>query len=72
MTLTLYLFILLAFSQSLCLMTGNHIQAKYNSSFEHNNKKGKKKKNKCSLFVGYIIQKYCSFIIHLLTTVFHK
>lgn len=44
MTLTLYLFILLAFSQSLCLMTGNHIQAKYNSSFEHNNKKGKKRK----------------------------
>lgn len=44
MTLTLYLFILLAFSQSLCLMTGNLIQAKYSSSFEHNNKKEKKKR----------------------------
>lgn len=70
MTFTLYLFVLLAFSQSLCLMTGNLIQAKYSSSFEHNNKK--EKRNKCSLFVGYIIQKYCSFIIHLLTTVVHK
>lgn len=44
MTLTLYLFILLAFSQSLCLMTGNLIQGKYSSSFEHNNKKEKKKR----------------------------
>lgn len=43
MTLTLYLFVLLAFSQSLCLMTGNLIQAKYSSSFEHNNKKEKRK-----------------------------
>lgn len=50
MTLTLYLFILLAFSQSLCLMTGNLIQAKYNSSFEHNNKK-EKRKEKQMLFV---------------------
>lgn len=50
MTFTLYLFVLLAFSQSLCLMTGNLIQTKYSSSFEHNNKK-EKRKEKQMLFV---------------------
>lgn len=50
MTFTLYLFVLLAFSQSLCLMTGNLIQAKYSSSFEHNNKK-EKRKEKQMLFI---------------------